>query len=310
MKKQQKDIPRRHFLRSALGSSLCSSAFLNACAKIEEPQSWKMTLSTSSVQYRTESLEEALRRIGKMGFEGIDIWSHFEWGGPLCKHLEEGLEAGMDQFTAFLKENHLRLTTATCYRIPADQFAVQLGKLGGCVVVRGSTNEFGSGAELSAAELQSSMKKFMESIRPQADTLAANQCVLAIENHAGGALLNTPDSFKCFLDLNDHPHVGIALAPYHIQRIQESVPDLIRLIGSRLKFFYAWQLEGGRKQLPGIGPVDFTPWLKALSEMNYQGPVNPFMHGEATPDQMDSDLGESREYLLSTYRKVISPPAQ
>jgi hypothetical protein len=110
MKKQQKDIPRRHFLRSALGSSLCSSAFLNACAKIEEPQSWKMTLSTSSVQYRTESLEEALRRIGKMGFEGIDIWSHFEWGGPLCKHLEEGLEAGMDQFTAFLKENHLRLT--------------------------------------------------------------------------------------------------------------------------------------------------------------------------------------------------------
>jgi sugar phosphate isomerase/epimerase len=74
-----------------------------------------------------------------------------------------------------------------------------------------------------------------------------------------------------------------------------------------LKFFYAWQLEGGRKQLPGIGPVDFTPWLKALSEMNYQGPVNPFMHGEATPDQMDSDLGESREYLLSTYRKVISP---
>jgi hypothetical protein len=94
MKKQQKDIPRRHFLRSALGSSLCSSAFLNACAKIEEPQSWKMTLSTSSVQYRTESLEEALRRIGKMGFEESISGPTSNGEGLSVNTLKRGLKPG------------------------------------------------------------------------------------------------------------------------------------------------------------------------------------------------------------------------
>ncbi len=41
-------------------------------------------------------------RIGKLGFEAVDVWAHFEWAGPLCEHLEEGLEKlGPDKFSAF-----------------------------------------------------------------------------------------------------------------------------------------------------------------------------------------------------------------
>ena len=47
----------------------------------------------------------------------------------------------------------------------------------------------------------------------------------------------------------------------------------------QLLFFYAWQHGEGMKQLPGIGPTDFVPWLAALARAGYAEYVNPFMHG-------------------------------
>lgn len=298
--------PRRHFVKTALGASLAAPALLSSCVSGPKRGPWKMKLSTSSVQYRPEGLEESLRRISRLGFEAVDVWSHFDWGGPLCTHLEEGLfEMGIEQFTDLLKRYRLKLSAATCYRVPSDKYAVELGKMGGCLVVRGSTNHYGKGADLPYAELRASMKKFVESLRAEADVLGENQCVLAIENHGGRALLNTADSFKLFLEFNDMPNVGIALAPYHIQRTPEPVPELIQICGEQLEFFYAWQLQGGGRQLPGIGPADVGAWLQALADVDYQGYVNPFMHGEVTADELDRLLHKSRAYLLSQYEERV-----
>jgi sugar phosphate isomerase/epimerase len=212
---------------------------------------------------------------------------------------------GAETFSALLQRYQLKLNAATSYQLPADKFATELGKMGGCVVVRGSTSEYGKAADLPYAELRAGMKKFIESIRGQADVLGEHQCVLAIENHGGGALLNTSDSFKLFREFNDISNVGIALAPYHIQRTPEPVPELIRICGDQLKFFYAWQLQGSSRQLPGIGPVDTGPWLQALADVNYQGYVNPFMHAEVSPDELDGYLHKSRAHLLSQYHELI-----
>ncbi len=51
-------------------------------------------------------------------------------------------------------------------------------------------------------------------------------------------------------------------------------------------------------QLPGTGPADFTPWLRALAKVEYRGYVNPFMHGEVEPDAMSAALAKARRYLL------------
>ena len=85
---------------------------------------------------------------------------------------------------------------------------------------------------------------------------------LAIENH-GNALLCSQDSFKAFVDNNTSSRLGIALAPYHVQRQKESVTEAIRICGKQLLFFYAWQSYKGLEQLPGIGPTDMTPWMRA-----------------------------------------------
>jgi len=120
-----------------------------------------------------------------------------------------------------------------------------------------------------------------------------------------GALLNSLDSFKAFVDINTSPRLGIALAPYHLQTIKASVPEAIRICGEQLFFFYAWQNYPGAEQLPGIGPTDMTPWIRALADIRYRGYVNPFMHGHPEVDVMAANLAKSRDYLKTCYEKVI-----
>jgi sugar phosphate isomerase/epimerase len=263
-----------------------------------------MTLSTSSLHYRSLPLAAACRRVSALGFQAIDIWSHFAWAGPLCEHLEDALlNMGPEKFAPLLEECQLKLRAVSCYSAPFNRFAEPLGKLGGSVVIRGS-GQMPSGA--TTRDLARHMKRFFESLKPDLELAEKHRCVLAVENHSGHSLLNRLDSLKVFVDLNQHPRLGIALAPYHIQKNGEVVEDAIRIASSQLKFFYAWQHAESTRQLPGIGPTDMLPWLRALANINYQGVVNPFMHHEPQPDAMDTALAKSRAYLLETYRKL--PP--
>jgi len=140
------------------------------------------------------------------------------------------------------------------------------------------------------------MKSFMESLKPELELCDKYNSYLAIENH-GSSLLDSLDSFKAFVELNSNPRLGIALAPYHLQILGLSVEESIQICGKQLLFFYAWQHASGTKQLPGHGPEDFTPWLKALAKINYTHYVNPFMHDEPKPDEMSQALTIARRYL-------------
>jgi sugar phosphate isomerase/epimerase len=129
------------------------------------------------------------------------------------------------------------------------------------------------------------MKAYLESLKPLVELAHRHGSYLAIENH-GHALLDSLDSIKAFVELNRDERLGIALAPYHLQRRNESVEQAIAAAGEQLLFFYAWQNAPGVEQLPGVGPTDMGPWLRALAAANYKHPVSPFMHGEPEPDDM------------------------
>ncbi len=149
------------------------------------------------------------------------------------------------------------------------------------------------------------MKGFLEKLKPFADLAEKHNSYLAIENH-GHALLDSIDSIKAFTDLNKHPRVGIALAPYHIQAGKMSVEEAIAACGKQLLCFYAWQHGKGTDQLPGHGPTDFAPWLAALAKIGYAGYVNPFMHGEVEADAMSAALAKARDYLKACYKKAVA----
>jgi len=258
-----------------------------------------MRLSTSSIHYSKLPIEQACKRIAKLGFEGIDIWSAHAG----CPHLDDVLaRLGPDGLRKLLAENHLKLYTFSVYRGGYRKYAELLGKAGGGVAVRGSTGR-AKGPQLTAR-----MKAFIESLKGDLELAEKYDSYIAIENH-GGALLNSLDSFKAFAEVNTHPRLGIALAPYHLQRAGEKVEHAIAAAGKHLLFFYAWQHAKGTGQLPGHGPVDFVPWLAALAKIGYRWYVNPFMHHEPAPDAMSAALAKSRDYLKACYAKAVPKPS-
>jgi sugar phosphate isomerase/epimerase len=283
-------INRRQFIQQVAAGA----AAVMATRVVAKP-SWKMKLSGSSINFVSLPIEQACERIAALGFEAIDIW------GPIfkCKHLDEVCDRlGADGLKALLEKHRLRLFAFSVYGGGYPKFAELLGKCGGGVAIHGSAKA------VKPEELTSAMKAFLEKLKPEAELAEKYNSYVAIENH-GGALLHTVDSIKAFVDLNQNPRLGIALAPFHIQAGKQSVEDAIAAAGSQLLFFYAWQNAPGVGQLPGHGPADFTPWLGALAKINYRGYVNPFLHHEPPPDETFKALEKSRDYLRTCYTKAV-----
>ncbi len=296
-------LDRRRFLRAAampLAALALPSIAGRAIAAAEAP--WRMRLAFSSVMFADLPIEEACERAAKLGFDAIDIWGPFD----NCTHLTDAAERlGPDGLRQLLARHRLTLASFTTYTNKAEPagfpaHAEFIGRFGGGVVVRES--EY---TRVKPENLTKAMHAFFEKLKPQIEQAAASKVRLAIENH-GGALLNTSDSFKAFVDLNPEPrHVGLAVAPYHLQHIKAAVDEVIRTAGSQLLFFYAWQAADGMNQLPGHGPADFVPWIKALAEIRYQGFVNPFMHGHPTAESLSEGLTKACDHLKDCERRAL-----
>ena len=290
-------LPRRRFLKGiGLGAAAgIASPVLPAWAQdAAAGPRWRLRLSTSSIHFMSLPIEQACERIARLGFEAIDIWSAHEG----CPHLDDVAERlGPDGLVELLAKHDLELFAFSVYRGGYARYAELLGKAGGGVAIQGS------GAPCGPAELTARMRGFIESLKPLVDLAEQHDSYLAIENH-GNALLDSLDSLEAFVEINTSPRLGVALAPYHIQRLGASVPEAIRICGKQLLFFYAWQDAPDAKQLPGIGPTDMAPWLEALADVRYRGYVNPFMHGHPEPDVIAADLAKSRDYLNGCYEKA------
>jgi len=286
---------RRGFLVATAGGVAAGLAAPALTAAAEAKEKWPMRLSTSSIHYMGLPIEQACEQIAALGYEGIDIWSAHQG----CPHLDDVQKRlGPDGLRALLEKTKLELFAFSVYRGGYARYADLLGKAGGGVAVQGSAGR------CKPEELTARMKAFLEGCKPLVELAEKHNSYLAIENH-GGALLNSLDSFKAFVDNNTAPRLGIALAPFHVQSAKASVPEAIRICGKQLFFFYAWQRAGGLKQLPGHGPTDFTPWVAALAEIRYGGYVNVFAHVHPKPDIMSAALGQSKTYLEECYKKAV-----
>ena len=291
-------LDRRNFLKTicATGAVIAAEPVLPVLAQEAAPdKKWKMRLSTSSIHFMELPIEQACERIAKLGFEAIDIWSAHEG----CPHLDDvANRLGAEGLKKLLAKYKLKLFAFSVYSGGYKRYAELLGGAGGGVAVRGS------GPACKPEELVSRMRQFIEQLKPLVELAEKYNSYLAIENH-GNALLCSLDSLKAFVDINKSPRLGIALAPYHIQTLKASVPEAIRICGGQLLFFYAWQHFPESKQLPGVGPTDMVPWIKALADIEYSGYVNPFMHGHPGTDVMSTNLARAREYLKDCYSKSI-----
>ena len=295
---------RRQFLRSAVLTTagvIGASRFEygTAAESTTTVPDWKIQLSCSSINFSSLPIEKAVERIAALGFDAIDIWSAHAG----CPHLDDvQTRLGPAGLARLLGRHKLKLYSFSVYSGGYPRYADLLGHSAALLKKSGLTVEHGCVAVRSSAgpcepkELTATMKRFLEGLKPELELAEKHDSHLAIENH-GHALLNSIDSLKAFVDLNRHPRLGIALAPYHIQAYGGSIPQAVAVCGKQLRFFYAWQRGEGTRQLPGIGPTDCKPWIDALAKIGFRWPVNPFMHHEPEPKEMSEVLARSCKYL-------------
>ena len=261
----------------------------------------------ASCMYGTTPLAEIVPEVKKSGSEHIDIWPRVH--GNQREQVES---MGNDAFAALLATHGVGLGIST--RFDLGPFGLEeemafVREFGASLIVTGSKGPKG----LVGEELRAAVADFAEGLKPHIAAAEKHDITISIENH-GSALIETPDAMKWLIEFTDSPHLGIALAPYHLPDDAELVAKLIEALGQGLALFYAWQhgmgcheklpKEQELLQLPGRGSLDFAPILAALKKINYSGWTEIFMHPvprgipilDSTED-VTGEINRARHYL-------------
>lgn len=266
---------RREFCAS-LGAGLAAAARAG-----EKQEGFRLRYIIASSLYGRMKLEEILPEVRKAGAEELDLWPE-----PHANQREQVEAMGHERFAALLQQHGVKLGIITRYDLGPFRLQPEMAvakRLGASMLVCGSGGPKG----LAGDALEAAAAKFAEQMKPQVAAAEEAGLVIAIENH-GNTLLDSPEAVRRFAEAVDSPHIGVALAPYHLPQDAALLAKLIEGLGERLVHFYAWQhgkgcmtklpKEDEMLQMPGRGPLDFKPLLAALRKIGYKGWTEVFMH--------------------------------
>ena len=195
-------------------------------------------------------------------------------------------QMGIDQIAQLLDEHQATLGCITQYKLGPFALAQEfpLAKRFNCKSIVSSVK---GGKGLSGKELKNAVSKFAAKMKPEFDQAAEAGIRILLENH-GGCMVESIDGINWLLDECEHPGFGFALAPAHLPQDSAKIAQLIKNADKRLAMFYGWQFGEGfmtkmprekeMLQMPGLGPLDFRPIIKAMAEINYTGWTEIMMH--------------------------------
>ena len=235
----------------------------------------------ASCMYGTLPLAEIIPEVKRIGAKHIDIWPRVHGN-----QREQVTDMGNAVFAELLATHGVGLGISTRFDLGPFGLAREIAfaqQFGASLIVTGSTGP----KDLTGEALRAAVADFAEALKPHIAVAEKHGITIGIENHSS-ALIESPDSMRWLIELTDSPHLGIALAPYHLPDDAELVAQLIEDLGQGLALFYGWQHGMGcheklpkaqeLMQLPGRGGLDFAPILSALKKINYTGWTEIFMH--------------------------------
>ena len=270
-------------------------------------QSFELNYILASCMYGTLPLAEIVPEVKKIGAERIDIWPRVHGD-----QREQVASMGNDAFAELLATHGVGLGISTRFDLGPFGLEEEMAfahEFGASLIVTGSKGP----KDLTGEELRAAVADFAEGLKPHIAAAEKHSITISIENHSS-ALIESPDSMKWLIEFTDSPHLGIALAPYHLPDDAELVAQLIEDLGQGLALFYAWQhgmgcheklpKEQELMQMPGRGTLDFGQILSALKKINYSGWTEIFMHPVPrgvpildTAADVTAEINHARHYL-------------
>lgn len=300
---------RRQFLNSVVGVTVAPLA-----ASAATSGGFRLRYVLASCMYGYIDLGTILPEVKKTGADAIDIWPKRH--GSQREQLDM---MGEERFAALLEKHAVKLAVITQYKLGPFglQDEMRMAKRLGCrTIVTGCTGPKG----LKGDALKTAMKGFVEKMKPHLAVAEQTGVTIAIENH-GHNLMESPDGMKWLAEFSPTPKLAIAFAPYHLPQDTKLLSSLIRALAGKIEVFYAWQHGDGcmkklpkaqeLRQMPGRGPLDFVPLLKALKDTGFKGQTEVFMHPVPrgipileTADAVTGEINRARKYLTDCLAKI------
>ena len=304
-------IHRREFCKRVAAGAAAALAPAALCAAQEE---FALSYIVASSLYGRLPLAEILPELRKAGAKHIDIWPEGH-----ANQREQIEKMGHKAFAALLTKHKAKLGMLTHYNLgpfglqPQMPFAKQFGAK---ILISGAHGPRG----LKGKALKAAVAEFLEQMKPHVAAAEKHGLTIGIENH-WGSLIKSPDSMRWFAELRPSKHIGIALAPYHLPSKADLIARLITDLGPGMVHFYAWQHGKGchkpmpreqeHMQMPGRGPMDFTPIVAALKKADYKGWTSVFMHPTPrgipimdTAAEVTAEIVRAQKYLEKCLAKT------
>ncbi len=302
---------RRDFLRLSAGAATALVASAGAVraqtAAGAAPFRLRHVLSTN--QYGTLPIQDIVPEAKRAGYVGLDVWAG-RWGNQ----REQIDYLGHEKFAALLQQHGVKVSCYTCMDpgfARCEPHLRAMLKFGGNQIVAGFPGVPG-GKDLRGDALRQAIRGSLEKLKPIIGVAGELNVELAIENHLNG-LLETPDGVRILAEEIKEKHVGISFAPFHLPQDAALLGKLVDDVAPKILYYYAWQFGDGsgdlapskqKRQLPGVGPLDFKPMLAALKRHRFAGYTSVFMHPTprgaplaSTVKDVTAELGKARAFL-------------
>jgi sugar phosphate isomerase/epimerase len=268
-------------------------------------------LGASSLGYRHDSLDVALREISALGFHRCDIVMISSY----CAHFNP-VTASADEkarLQARLKELGLSIATlnvgdgllgipaqresALKWAIASLEFAKQLG--GYAITIQ-------SGVEPRPGEWLEVARAVAPDLRTLGNHAAGLGLDLTLELHKAMLMANSQEALD-LMEMIDHPCVGVALDPSHSTYAGEKAAEVALRLGSHVKHVHL--RDGAGKNIlvvPGDGSVDFTALAAALEKRGYNRVASielEYKHVHA--ERVSVDLARAKTFLERSFKTGI-----
>lgn len=144
-------------------------------------------------------------------------------------------------------------------------------KLGAKIVVVHPSSE-----PIATEDRSARLARSRESYQSLTAHARSRDCRIAAELLPRTCLGNTVDELLALLDGLDPEVFGVCLDTNHLMDRYESLPSVIRTLGSRLITLHLSDYDGVDEKhwMPGRGVIDWPVVLRALRDIDYTGPFN------------------------------------
>jgi sugar phosphate isomerase/epimerase len=250
-----------------------------------------MKLAFSTNAYLKFSFPEAVRRLAKIGYPGIEIMADVPHAWPACL-----LDEQKQEIRKALADNRVKISNINAFmmnaisdarqrywhpswiepdrnyrqvRIDHTKRALTLAKELGSPCI---TTEPGGPVE-KGDSWKAALKVFVEELKPVAEHAEKEEVLLLVEPEPG-LLIETADQFEEFMKHIDSPAIGLNFDIGHFYCVGDEPAPTVPRLKKYTRHYHLEDIAATRVHhhlIPGEGAIDFGATLQAIHASGYDG---------------------------------------